>query len=190
MTGWVERDAINKTNCESRVIYVCVSIWNRLAIAFVIALSQLSLSLLLRQTVCIFCNATGKCVAVLCLCMFRRQNHVSAGEWRRDASNSRRTFALMLSGGILEAVDLEFKLLNNNNTCSHLAFIVLLFSFRSLFLWSSAASLSPPQQITACSLRINVPSIYLIPFFLSSPHTCDFLHRFRFDGLLSENIKF
>lgn len=130
MTGWVERDAINKTNCESRVIYVCVSIWNRLAIAFVIALSQLSLSLLLRQTVCIFCNATGKCVAVLCLCMFRRQNHVSAGEWRRYASNSRRTFALMLSGGILEAVDLEFKLLNNNNTCSHLAFIVLLFSFR------------------------------------------------------------
>lgn len=108
----------------------------------------------LSHTDSIFCNATGNwaCVCVyVCIvyrvCMWRRQNHVSAGEWWRDASNSRRTL-VCLCFRVVKAVDLEFKLLNNNNTCSHLAFIVLLFPLRFIVVGSSSCAV-PHQQITA-----------------------------------------
>lgn len=130
----------------------------------------------------------------VCLCLYMTlTTPKSRFSWRMKERRVEfcHTF-VCLCFRVVKAVDLEFKLLNNNNTCSHLAFIVLLFSFR--FIVFDLLLLLFHQQITACSLRINVPSIYFDFLFLFF-----YIHMIFFIDLelmgchtdkANENIKF
>lgn len=131
MTGWVECDAINKTNCESLRIDLCLCVyeidWQWLLLLHSIptrshrqcdffAMQRVNVWLWLRLCVCVYVT-TPK----------------SRFSWRMEERRVEfppHVCAYAFGWYIIKAVDLEFKLLNNNNTCSHLAFIVLLFSFR------------------------------------------------------------